>query len=762
MFFIVFFSFVGKKMSSTKEKKRTLVIKHKNGKIVATLPEDKKSSYSIENKIQLATGMTGTVISIVYSYLNQDHPNSVLVAEDMQHFIFFNAFFVGSNFSKANLSNIICKKSNFTRSNFRRAILNRAVFDDSIICLSNFTKAEMKGVAFQVDPISSTNFTSAVLTGSTFLDNILLEDVDFTRAIMKDVKFTNSKFTRTKFEEANLKRCCFTMTKFVNTEEPNFIKAILDDAKLTNLSAGGALFIEASMKKTEMMECYLDGSDFSGATMKGVNFKKGSIDRAKFIGSNLKRATFDGVLFSSNVYFTNAIMNNVTFNKIYNENVIFVGTILIDAQFDEYKNNGIIFTKADLNGTNFKKCDFVDPKFTKCDLSNSTCNWCKFTNCTFTKNTFNLTSFTDCTFTESDFEGLDFKDINFSGSKFISCKLEGTNFSLCNIENVTFVDSKLNKIKLGTTSIKGVSFDCKLDGVDSKTKLRIDKEIERLKKEEKEEDSSELEDSQDELPGIKIKITTKKLVIVKKKEEVKEEESEEESKQEMIDIPEDISIYEVATQYYPEAWKEHFLSKSKELKVVSDLIIKREVLGDIITPCKSNIFRSFHLTKPNKIKVVIIGQDPYPAPGVATGLAFSTHPGNTVPASLKNMFKEIKNSYPDYKIPTSGCLDHWAEQGVFLINTCLTCPVGNAGGHSKFNIWIPFIAATLKLVGKLNPDCYYLLWGKTAQECKRYITGKESNILFSSHPSPLSVYRGFDGCGHFKTVNKGLKVPIKW
>jgi uracil-DNA glycosylase len=126
------------------------------------------------------------------------------------------------------------------------------------------------------------------------------------------------------------------------------------------------------------------------------------------------------------------------------------------------------------------------------------------------------------------------------------------------------------------------------------------------------------------------------------------------------------------------------------------------------------------------------------------------------------MYKEIAASCKGYKIPDDGCLDHWAKQGVFLINTCLTCPVGNAGGHSKFNIWIPFISSVLKLIGETNKECFYMLWGKTAQECKSYISGKADRILCTSHPSPLSASRGFMGCGHFAAVNKKLIPPIKW
>jgi uracil-DNA glycosylase len=224
------------------------------------------------------------------------------------------------------------------------------------------------------------------------------------------------------------------------------------------------------------------------------------------------------------------------------------------------------------------------------------------------------------------------------------------------------------------------------------------------------------------------------------------------------DIPRDVDIYSVAMSYTPPGWVSVFNDRKKEIKHISDQLSSK---GELITPENCMIFNAFHLTPLIEVRVVIIGQDPYPAQGVANGLAFSTNSGG-VPASLRNIYKEISNCYPEYVIPDNGDLENWARQGVFLINTCLTCPVGNSAGHSKYNIWISFISYVLGSIGLTNRDCFYLLWGKHAQSCKQYIKGLPDRILTAAHPSPLSAKKGFFGCEHFKIVNKKLRPQIVW
>ena len=153
--------------------------------------------------------------------------------------------------------------------------------------------------------------------------------------------------------------------------------------------------------------------------------------------------------------------------------------------------------------------------------------------------------------------------------------------------------------------------------------------------------------------------------------------------------------------------------------------------------------------------MVILGQDPYHEEGQAHGLAFSTPDGRPLPRSLKNIFKEINAEY-DYPIPDSGCLENWARQGVFLLNTVLTVEEGNANSHSDCG-WQRF---TDNVIGVLNNDDkpkVFLLWGKQAEKKKELITNPNHLVLITSHPSPFSARRGFLGCNHFRMANEFLK-----
>lgn len=254
------------------------------------------------------------------------------------------------------------------------------------------------------------------------------------------------------------------------------------------------------------------------------------------------------------------------------------------------------------------------------------------------------------------------------------------------------------------------------------------------------------------------------LSTLPKKKAVKTEtkESEELPEQEPVEereIPDDITIYEVATQFCPPGWEEFMTPRKKMIKKISSLLEERD---EAYSPGNQRVFRALWLCPPLTIRVVILGQDPYPTEGVATGLAFASN--GPVPRSLANIYKEIASCIPGYKIPTHANLDHWARQGVLLFNTCLTCPIGKAGGHiiNGHSIWSPFTSDLLKHIGGINKDCFYLLWGKPAQECAEYIKGKANRILKAAHPSPLSANRGFFGCKHFAIVNRALDPPIKW
>ena len=174
-----------------------------------------------------------------------------------------------------------------------------------------------------------------------------------------------------------------------------------------------------------------------------------------------------------------------------------------------------------------------------------------------------------------------------------------------------------------------------------------------------------------------------------------------------------------------------------------------------VYPPYENIFNAFKLTPLNEVNVVILGQDPYHEKGQAHGLAFSTPPGRPIPRSLKNIFKEINMEY-DYPIPESGCLEKWAKQGVFLLNTVLTVEEGNANSHSKCG-WQDFTDNVIGILNKQEHPIVFLLWGKQAEKKKELVTNSNHLILITSHPSPFSARRGFLGSNHFKIANEFLR-----
>ena len=183
--------------------------------------------------------------------------------------------------------------------------------------------------------------------------------------------------------------------------------------------------------------------------------------------------------------------------------------------------------------------------------------------------------------------------------------------------------------------------------------------------------------------------------------------------------------------------------------------IDEEYSSKTIYPPYDEIFNAFKLTPLSNVKVVILGQDPYHEEGQAHGLAFSTPEGRPIPRSLKNIFKEINAEY-DYPMPTSGCLEKWAEQGVFLLNTVLTVEDGNANSHSKCG-WQTFTDNVIGILNMQNQPIVFLLWGKQAEKKKELITNENHLVLITSHPSPFSARRGFLGCNHFKLANGYLK-----
>lgn len=180
--------------------------------------------------------------------------------------------------------------------------------------------------------------------------------------------------------------------------------------------------------------------------------------------------------------------------------------------------------------------------------------------------------------------------------------------------------------------------------------------------------------------------------------------------------------------------------------------------GRVIYPRGSEIFSAFNLTPYSKVKVVILGQDPYHGPGQAHGLCFSVKDGVRPPPSLQNIFKELKEEYSDFVIPKSGNLTKWAEQGVLLLNAGLTVEDGKAGSH-RGRGWEQFTDKVIEILSERNDPIVFILWGAWAQGKAKFIRVPPHAIIKSVHPSPLSAYNGFFGSKPFSKTNALLK---KW
>lgn len=199
-------------------------------------------------------------------------------------------------------------------------------------------------------------------------------------------------------------------------------------------------------------------------------------------------------------------------------------------------------------------------------------------------------------------------------------------------------------------------------------------------------------------------------------------------------------------------------------KDLKEFIVEEIKNGKRIYPPGPCIFAAFDKTPFFDVKVVILGQDPYHGPGQAHGLCFSVPNGVAKPPSLMNIFKEL---YDDLRIPvsSSGTLEVWAQQGVFLLNATLTVRAHAAGSHQKKG-WEKFTDAVIRTLSDKREGLVFLLWGKYAQSKESLIDDSKHHILKAAHPSPLSAYAGFFGCKHFSKTNEILcaagKKGIDW
>ena len=193
--------------------------------------------------------------------------------------------------------------------------------------------------------------------------------------------------------------------------------------------------------------------------------------------------------------------------------------------------------------------------------------------------------------------------------------------------------------------------------------------------------------------------------------------------------------------------------------------VRKAYQATTVYPPGSKIFEAFNRTPFDKVKVVILGQDPYHGPNQAHGLCFSVQDGIQPPPSLINIYKELQKEYGVAVNMTNGNLTRWADQGVLLLNATLTVEAGKAGSHQG-KCWETFTDAAIKALSDRREGLVFMLWGSYAQQKGRVIDRSKHLVLESSHPSPLSVYRGFDGCGHFKKANQYLQSrgqePIDW
>lgn len=214
-----------------------------------------------------------------------------------------------------------------------------------------------------------------------------------------------------------------------------------------------------------------------------------------------------------------------------------------------------------------------------------------------------------------------------------------------------------------------------------------------------------------------------------------------------------------------ESWYNALKSEfeSDYFRRIKQQLLEAKSQGAAIYPKGVNIFRAFNLTPLGKVKVVILGQDPYHGPGQANGLSFSVNEGIAVPPSLRNIFKEMQDDL-GVKKPDSGDLTGWAEQGVLLLNSVLTVEMGRAASHAQFG-WQRFTDAAIHAVSLNRPHVVFILWGKYAQSKIPLIDPEKHFIITSAHPSPLSA-RLFFGSRPFSKANawlneKGL-APINW
>jgi uracil-DNA glycosylase len=215
-----------------------------------------------------------------------------------------------------------------------------------------------------------------------------------------------------------------------------------------------------------------------------------------------------------------------------------------------------------------------------------------------------------------------------------------------------------------------------------------------------------------------------------------------------------------------ESWKTPLLPEfnADYMAALKSFLVAEKAVGKVIYPKSTEWFRALDLTPLDKVRVVILGQDPYHGPGQAHGLCFSVQPGVRPPPSLLNIFKELEADL-GLPRPGHGFLEHWAKQGVLLLNSVLTVEAAKAASHSQKG-WERFTDAIIRTVNAKADPVVFMLWGAYAQKKAAVVDSSRHLVLKAAHPSPLSAHNGFLGCKHFSLCNRFLvshgQTPIDW
>ncbi|MFT7359346.1 uracil-DNA glycosylase [Parasphingorhabdus sp.] len=219
-----------------------------------------------------------------------------------------------------------------------------------------------------------------------------------------------------------------------------------------------------------------------------------------------------------------------------------------------------------------------------------------------------------------------------------------------------------------------------------------------------------------------------------------------------------------------DSWKTPLADEfdSDHMATLREFLLQQKAAGKQIFPKSEEYFRALDLTPLDQVRVVILGQDPYHGPGQAHGLCFSVQPGVRPPPSLVNIYKELESDL-GLSRPAHGFLEHWAKQGVLLLNSVLTVEMANAASH-RGKGWEQFTDAIVRLIAAKPEPVVFMLWGSYAQKKAAFVKSIEQGgrhlVLKAPHPSPLSAYNGFFGCRHFSKANAFLELnrlpPIDW